>query len=89
MYSDYCKRIKSILKTFSVWHALFAVCITFAAHGDMLFSELIGIDTEMAILGRDAYYIQGRPGVMWIRDALTSGRFNIYYTQILTFLKFS
>ena len=80
--SNMISRIKELV---SPWYVIYAVFIAYLCHGAMLFSDVIGIDTEKAILDTDAYAIQGRAGVIWIRNLLKAGSFNLYYEEGLTF----
>ncbi|MCR5311979.1 MAG: glucosyltransferase domain-containing protein [Lachnospiraceae bacterium] len=58
---------------------------TFICHGAILFSNVFGIDTEVAALGLDDYFAQGRQGIMWLRSILGLSPFNLYLAEGLTF----
>ncbi len=85
METKQSKMISGIKELISPWYVIFALFLGFLCHGSMLFSDAIGIDTEKAIQNADAYAIQGRAGVLWIRNLLTAGNFNLYYMEALTF----
>ena len=69
-----------------VWQVVFAFAVAFFCHGAMLLSKTVGIDTEKAILGLDAFAIQGRPAILWLRAIYDLGSFHLQYNRILTFL---
>ena len=85
METKQSKMFSRIKELISPWHVIYAVFIAYLCHGAMLFSDTIGIDTEKAILDSDAYATQGRAGVIWIRNLLKAGNFNLYYEEGLTF----
>lgn len=69
-----------------VLQVVFAFVVAFFCHGAMLLSKTVGIDTEKAMLGLDAYAIQGRPAILWIRKIYDFGSLHLQYNRILTFV---
>ena len=54
------KDFKKTLLSYPAWQLIVIAIISFIAHGSMVFSKAIGVDTEAAILGIEAYDGQGR-----------------------------
>ena len=79
------KELKKNILSFPIWSLLSIFIVAFIAHGSMIFSNVIGIDTEAAILGIEAYDGQGRQGILWIRNLLGMTKFNLWLTNSLTF----
>ncbi len=78
---DYFDRMKKI----PVWMMGCVFVCAYIAHGAMLFSQVIGIDTENSILDHDGYAVQGRQGILWLRSILRMSDFNLYLTEAITF----
>ena len=79
---EYIKNLKDV----SAKEWIFAIIVSFIAHGSMLFSKAIGIDLEAAVLGIEAYNEQGRHGIIWIRNLLQMSKFNLFLVTVLTFV---
>ena len=79
------KDFKKTLLSYPAWQLIVIAIISFIAHGSMVFSKAIGVDTEAAILGIEAYDGQGRQGILWLRKLLGMSKFNLWLTNSLTF----
>ncbi len=75
---EYIKEVK--------WAALMVVITVLMTHGSLLFSDSIGIDTEIMIEGVHNFDQIGRQGLVWLGKLLGLGWFNLYYAQVLTLL---
>lgn len=73
------------ISKYPTWAIAVIGIISFIAHGSMIFSNVIGVDTEAAILGIEAYDGQGRQGILWVRKLLGMSKFNLWLTNSLTF----
>lgn len=68
-------------------HVLVVVmAIVFFTHGSLLFSQRIGIDTEIMMDGRSSFGVLGRQGLIWLGKLLGLEWFNLWYVQILTLI---
>ncbi|MCR4678687.1 MAG: glucosyltransferase domain-containing protein [Lachnospiraceae bacterium] len=83
--NNFFKSFKSTLLSYPAWSLIIIAIISFIAHGSMIFSKAIGVDTEAAILGIEAYDGQGRQGILWLRKLLGMSKFNLWLTNSLTF----
>lgn len=56
------------------------------AHGSILFTDRIGVDTEFMMYGNQVFDQVGRQGLVWLADILELEWFNPYLVQVLVFV---
>lgn len=68
------------------WAIIGIAAAAFCAHGPLLFSDTIGVDTEFIMKGMHNFDLLGRQGLIWLGKLLGLNSFNLYYAQILALL---
>lgn len=68
------------------WAVVILFVVAFLTHGSILFSQRIGIDTDLMMHGEHNFLRIGRQGLVWLAKLLDLDWFNLYHAQVLSFL---
>lgn len=83
-----CGEMKVLRQYFEKTRSMYLLLagIVLLAHGSLLFSQRIGIDTELMMEGYDRFTVLGRQGITWLGKVFYLWWFNLYWAEALTVL---